>query len=196
MRYLIILPLAFFVFFSCGSQTTDTQKEAQSDTINSEMTSDDNMREYGDYSKLQALEPYFGSDMEFDDPAKAQALLRETEDFVSKYPDDKRAPIALYRAAGVAKNQSDWIKAMEYFERTWKNYPNSFVAPMALFLNGFILDDTLNNDEEALKLYQLFEERYPNNQFMPDVKKLMDMITMSQEQLLEKLKEQNKFQQY
>jgi tetratricopeptide (TPR) repeat protein len=196
MRYFFIVPFALFIFFSCGSQTTGSQSTSEPESTDSDLVIDDGLREYGDYSKLQSLEPYFGSDMEFDDPAKAQELLRETDEFVSKYPDDKRAPIALYRAAGVAKNQSDWLKAMQYFERTWKNYPSSFVAPMALFLHGFILDDTLNNDEEALKLYQLFEERYPTNQFMPDVKKLMDMITMSQEELLDKLKEQNKFQQY
>lgn len=202
MKYFLILPL-FFLMMSCGSQTPDTPVESipeeEVEVIEPENNLDNStqiLNQYGDYSKLQALEPYFGTDMEFDDPAMAKELIKETDIFVQKYPDDGRAPLALYRAAGTAKNMSDWTKALELFERTWKEYPDSFVAPMALFLNGFIYDDILNEDAKALELYKIFAERYPDNTFMPDVQKLMDMINLTEEEMIEILKEQGKFERY
>lgn len=202
MKYFLILPL-FFLIISCGSQTPETPAESipeeeveiMEPEINADTTSQ-MLNEDGDYSKLEALEPYFGSDMEFEDPAKAKELIKETDIFVKKYPEDRRAPLALYRAAGAAKNMSDWTKALELFERTWKEYPDSFVAPMALFLNGFIYDDTLNEKAKALELYKIFAERYSDSTFMPDVQKLMDMINMTEEEMIEKLKEQGKFERY
>lgn len=199
MKYFLILPL-FFLMISCGSQTENPPAETTPEEV--EIAEPETnaagqvLNEDGDYSKLEALEPYFGSDMEFEDPEMAKELIRETDIFVEKYPDDRRAPIAMYRAAGAAKNMSDWTKALELFERTWKEYPDSFVAPMALFLNGFIYDDTLNEKEKALELYQIFAERYPDSSFMPDVQKLMEMINLTEEEMIEKLKEQNKFGQY
>jgi len=199
MKYFLILPL-FFLMISCGSQTADTPTETateEEEVVQPEINPNARvLNEDGDYSKLEALERYFGSDMEFEDPAIAKELIRETDIFVKNYPDDRRAPIAMYRAAGAAKNLSDWTKALELFERTWKEYPDTFVAPMALFLNGFIYDDTLNEKEKALQLYKIFEERYPDNTFMPEVQKLMDMINLTEEEMIEKLKEQGKFERY
>lgn len=57
-------------------------------------------------------------------------------DFVARYPDDARAPLALWEAAVELQRADDWPGALGFYQRLWSEYPDDDRAPEALFREG------------------------------------------------------------
>jgi len=211
MKYLVVL-ITLFVLCSCGNEPSAQSSKNQEDNTNGQeiLSSEsdgaagnnaqtpaqvtpkyESLDENGDYSKLDALAPHFGDDMEYTDLNIAKQLLKETENFIKKYPSDKRAPVALVRAGGVSRHMGEWMQAQQFFRQAWTDYPDTYAAPMALFHDAYIADQVFEEKAKALEMYNIFLARYPTNSFSPEIQKLKDMLFLTKDEYIQKAKIEN-----
>jgi len=120
----------------------------------------------------------------FIEPAKAEELRDLYMLFVDEYPISLNAPQFLCDAAKMSAHTHDWYKAIGLYEKVITEYPDSDLAAQALFTKAFILDENLNQDNKAEMLYNLFLKRYPNHELTASVVELIDILYMSEEELL------------
>lgn len=125
---------------------------------------------------------------------KVTEAIKTLETLVSEYPDSKFAPKALVELGGIYQNQKvngvvkrqSIEKAEQCFYQVYEKYPESEEAPLALFQAGFLLDNALNNYDEAKKIYNLFLEKYPDNKNAVVVKQSLDILGLDPGDIIKK----------
>ena len=122
----------------------------------------------------------------------AEEQLKTYNDFVNKFPDDKRSEEFLYKAADLANGMGKTPVALELYHRFCEKYPNSSKAAYALFLQGFIYENQLKNLDKAKELYTSFLTKYPSHELAKDAKFSLDNLGKSEEELIKMFEEKNK----
>lgn len=125
--------------------------------------------------------------------------INNYESVVNKFPKSLEAPEALFQIATLyqnkmVKNLSDkesFKKAETTFREVFDKYPNDKRAPMALFLSGFILANDLKNFEGATSAYNLFLQKYPQNELATSAKEELENMGLSPDQILQKKTQKN-----
>lgn len=125
--------------------------------------------------------------------------INNYESVVNKFPKSLEAPEALFQIATLyqnkmVKNLSDkesFKKAETTFREVFNKYPNDKRAPMALFLSGFILANDLKNFERATSAYNLFLQKYPQNELATSAKEELENMGLSPDQILQKKTQKN-----
>jgi TolA-binding protein len=125
--------------------------------------------------------------------------INNYETIVNKFPKSAQAPEALFQIASLyqnkmVKNLSDiesYKKAEKTFREVFNKYPDDKKAPMALFLSGFILANDLRNFEDATSAYNLFLQKYPQNELATSAKEELNNMGLSPDQILQKKIQKN-----
>lgn len=120
--------------------------------------------------------------------------LKSFETLLSEFPGSKLAPKALVQIASMYQNhqikdltaRQSFQKAEEYYYKVYEDYPNSEEAPVALFQAGYLLDDALKNYDEATRVYNLFLEKYPNDQHAVIVRQALDIMGIDPNDIINK----------
>lgn len=73
-----------------------------------------------------------------------------------------------YEKAKEAYTKQQINKALDYYQKILKYYPNGKRAPEALFMLGFINNNNLKKYDEAKKYYQEFIKKYPKHELADD----------------------------
>ncbi len=141
------------------------------------------------------------SDKEYFDKAAESVKSGNISEAVSsyqklanEYPESKLAPDALVKEAALyhdnkVKNiskEESLKKSVEIFKSVAEKYPRNEQAPQSLFMAGFIYANELNNYDEATKIYNLFLEKYPDNELASSAKDELDNMGLTPEQILKK----------
>ncbi len=83
---------------------------------------------------------------------------------------------ASYECAYIlGENNENWSAEMEYYAM-YKMWPDSPNAEKALFSRGFILNENLHRDSEALATLEEFLQKYPNSELRESAQWLIDNI--------------------
>lgn len=106
-------------------------------------------------------------------------------------PTDQKSPELLFDAAEMAKLLKTNNKALNIYDWLIESYPNYKKTPSALFIKAFILENEMNNIELAKAAYELFLEKYPDNDFADDARFSLENLGKSPEDVL-KMIEANK----
>lgn len=106
------------------------------------------------------------------------------EAFALSNPSHPQAPEYLFDAAEMAKLLKTNNKALAIYDWLIQKYPNYKKTPSALFIKAFILENELNNIDLAREAYQLFLEKYPDNDFADDAKFSLDNLGKSPDEVL------------
>lgn len=75
----------------------------------------------------------------------------------------------------LSENNENWGAEMEYYA-FYKMWPNSVNAEKALFSRGFILNENLHRDADALAVLEEFLQKYPNSELKESAQWLVDNI--------------------
>lgn len=139
------------------------------------------------------IEPYLMAMAEkvFENPDKfginklnAQKYVDACEAFAFGYPNAEKAPVFLFRAAEMARTLKTFPKALNLYDWISSKYPNYEKSATTLFLKGFMLENELNNKEEAKKVYREFLSKYPGHDLEDDIKFLLENIDKSNEEII------------
>ena len=107
-------------------------------------------------------------------------------------PGDNNSANWLNQAAETARSLKRNSQALQLYEWIYTKFPEYEKAAQALFLKGFILDEELNQKEEAKAIYELFIQRYPDDGFADDAQFLLDNLNSNEEEIINRFEEQQK----
>ena len=164
----IILPALILLAGACDSNSGETSA-GSSGTLDKE---------------IQNLEARLYDSPETYDRKTATELMNAYVNFHAAAPGDTRAPDRLFKAAEIALQLGEYQKSLAYFREVHDNYPDYRNRPLALFFQGNIYDDNLDNDARAGEIYREFLQKYPDHAFSEDVKILLNNLGKSDAELL------------
>ena len=122
------------------------------------------------------------------DTAKGRQLIERYLLFANTYADDSLAATYLQRAAQVANGLDHIDEMAAYYDRVIDNYPNYSHLDECYYEKGLALDNA-GRKEEARQAYQAFLEEYPSHFVADDIRRALALLDMSDELLLEYLKQ-------
>lgn len=112
---------------------------------------------------------------------KMTEAIASYDNLVNDFPTSPKAPFALFQTAtfyqnGLVKqenltNVQSFEKAVERFRSIFDKYPNDKLAPKALFMSGFIQANDLKQYPQATATFNLFLQKYPDNELANSVKR-------------------------
>ncbi len=116
------------------------------------------------------------------------------ETLVKEYPQSEKAVKSLFEAAKiyqqkVIKNldqKQSLQKAIETYDKIFKEYFNSPEAHKALFMKAFIQANELQDYDAAKQTYQLFLQKFPNDEMTPSAKAELETIGLAPEEILKR----------
>lgn len=117
----------------------------------------------------------------------------EYDRLLNEYPNSQYAEDSYFAIAGIYQmnkiptlsKQESARKAVEYFQKYYKNFPSSDKTPKALFLIGFIRANDLSDYDSAGIAYREFLQKYPRHELVPSVKLELENLGKSPEQIIE-----------
>ena len=122
----------------------------------------------------------------------AQSYVDACEAFALAYPNTKEAPEFLYKATEISRTLRTFTKSLSMYDWIIDEYPQYEKAPTAMFLKGFIIENELNNDQAAMKVYKTFLSRYPDHQLRDDVQFLLDNVGKTDEEIMDMIEKNKK----
>lgn len=114
----------------------------------------------------------------------AREFVNKSLAFAEAFPTDSLAALWLFRAAGVQRGLGEFGKAIQNWGKVWRNYPQSGMAPDALFLQGFTYDADLRDTIQARNYYNQFLEKYPDHEFAEQTRQLLSVLGQSPDDLI------------
>lgn len=105
-------------------------------------------------------------------------------------PGDMNSAKWLNQAAETARAIKNNAKALFLYEWIYTKFPEYEKAPQALFLKGFILDEEMNQKEEARAVYELFLQQYPDDDFADDAQFLLENLDRNEDEIIKQFEEQ------
>lgn len=122
--------------------------------------------------------------------AKAKILVGKYRDYVSTNPLDSLSPEYLFRAADLSIGLGKPEAAIRFLDRITIDFPN-YEKVVAIYLfKGFVYENHMNSHANAIKAYEQLIEKYPNHRLAEEARAAIDNLRLSEEELLEKLKQQ------
>lgn len=113
------------------------------------------------------------------------SLVKFYAEFADHYPDDQKCADYLFKAGDISNNLNASRPAVEYLKKLTEKYPQSNKAPLALFLQGFIYENQLNDTTEAGKIYREVLVKYPGTQLARDAEASLIHLGKTPQQLAE-----------
>ncbi|MBK9732346.1 MAG: tetratricopeptide repeat protein [Chitinophagaceae bacterium] len=173
MRYpLLCLLLAIIV--SCTSQKEKTESELKA---NLEMVN-----------------------QSFNDNKLDTAAIRKAETtigaFIQKYPQDTMASQYLFELGMLYQKQRKFDQAVNVFDKVYREYPDSKHARNAVFLQGFLYANVLNNYGKANEKYQLYLDKFSaaDAKMTNDVQLELQNMGKSPDELLKEIQAKDSIQ--
>ena len=126
--------------------------------------------------------------------------VSDYDKIVNDYPASPKAPFALFQTAtfyqnGAIKQENltaaqSFEKAVERFKSVFDKYPNDKLAPKALFMSGFIQANDLKQYAQATNTFNLFLQKYPDNELANSVKEELSNMGLTPEEIIQRKENQ------
>jgi tetratricopeptide (TPR) repeat protein len=168
MRKLLFFTLFTTAFFACAD------KEAA-------------LRE-----RLAALDKEFGG-ANVTDKKKAEEFIAAAEQLagiVEKTNLDEYVDLML-KAAGLAKTIEKPEKAIELYSKVTEKMPQHLKAPTAFFMLGFVYGNDLRDLEKAKAAYELFLQKFPNDEMAESARAELLLLGKSPDEALKEILKNN-----
>ena len=147
----------------------------------------------------KSAQQYYDSGMANIKDGKYNEALTDFRTLIKEYPDDNLVANAYFETAKIyhgklikdlpLKESSD--KAVRSYQIVANKYPDSPLAPNALFMVGFIEANELRQFGKAKETYSKFLQKYPDNELAKSAQAELDNLGVSAEEILKKnLKEE------
>ncbi len=136
---------------------------------------------------LDAIKKMEAADSIFS-PKSIEDLKTAYLDFATKYPDDELSAEFLFKSAQRCNAIAQHEQAIKIFQSVIDKYPKSKRCEEALFLQGYIYENSLNNLQKAKEMYTDFMQKYPNSELAEDAKLAIQNLGKTPEEILESFK--------
>jgi len=107
--------------------------------------------------------------------AKLKESITTFKTILEKYPSDDFAAKAQFQIADIYLNDvKDFDFAIKEFQKVIAQYPHHDVSKKSFFMVAYIYNNYLNAYSDAIIYYNLFKERYPDDELIPSVEYELD----------------------
>lgn len=113
-----------------------------------------------------------------------ESLLEDYMAFVEQNPGDSLTPLYRFRSADIMMNRNMPVKALEQLDIILNRHPDFSKGADALFLKGYVLENSLGELGRAKEVYHRFLEKYPGHAFADDVEVSLKHLGRSPEELV------------
>ena len=117
--------------------------------------------------------------------------IQAYSDFATYYPTDTLAPDYLFKAGQVATAAKKYKQALSIYQSITSKYPDFKYASESLYLQGFLLDNFMNDDAGAKIIYEEIISKYPNTTLAKDSKAAINNLGKTDEQIIEEFNKTN-----
>lgn len=126
------------------------------------------------------------------DPNMAGAVVMAYSDFAKNFPDDSLTPDFLFKAGEISTATQQYAQALTYYETITTKYPEFKLTPESLYLQGYLLDNFLNDEAKAKVIYEMVIAKYPGLPYASDAKAAIQNLGKSDEELIREFEKKNK----
>lgn len=145
-------------------------------------------------NEIQVMEGALFSDSSMvPNKEKAAELVKKYVAYADKYKEDTLSAEFLFKAGDLSNNLKQFKAAIDYLGRAQK-YKGFEKAPLALFLQGFIAETSLNDLDQAKQYYESFLLKYPDHQLANDVLSSLGNLGKTPEELVLEFEANKKMQ--
>lgn len=121
----------------------------------------------------------------------ATLAIKAYSDFVLFFPEDTLAPDYLFKAGEIATATKKYKQALIHYQTITSNYPDYKYFKESLYLQGFLLDNFMNDDAAAKLIYEEIIAKYPKTNYANDAMAAINNLGKTDEQLIEEFKKKN-----
>lgn len=126
------------------------------------------------------------------DTTKINTFVQNAETLAERFPQDSLAPLYLFKAAELRHASGKWAEAIDLWgtvDTKFKNYQRS---PEALFMQGFVSENDLQDRKQAIRYYEVFLAKYPQHPMADDARTLIENLKkgISDQELIEQFEQQ------
>ena len=126
------------------------------------------------------------------DTAKINTFVQNAKTLAERFPQDSLAPLYLFRAAELRHATGKWAEAIELWgtvDTKFKNYQRS---PEALFMQGFVSENDLQDRKQAIRYYEIFLAKHPQHPMADDARALIENLKkgITDQELIEQFEQQ------
>lgn len=107
------------------------------------------------------------------------------------HPDDPKSAEYLHKAAETLRSLRSIPQSLKVYDRIIEEYPDHPRAVQSLFLKAFTYDNNIQQYDSARKYYELFLEKYPEDEFASSAEFLLENLGKSDEELLDVLQKKS-----
>jgi TolA-binding protein len=126
------------------------------------------------------------------DPTTADLAVKAYDEFSFHFPNDSLTPDFIFKAGEISTANQQYKQALMYYEKITSKYPDFKLAPESLYLQGYLLDNFLNDEVRAKAIYEQVIAKYPDMPYSADAKAAIKNLGKSDEELIKEFQKKNK----
>lgn len=183
MRY-IAVTLLTIMLASCGNSSEG--EEVNAEEVSSVQTNEERRAEISEMeSEVKGLVVTPG-----DQKAKVltERLLMRYRDYISLNPRDSISAEYLFKSADLSVGVGKPEASVKHIDRLITDFPDFRKLPEMMLFKGFVYEVHMNSHAEAVTAYKALVKRFPNHRLANDARAAIDNLSLTEEELLEKLK--------
>lgn len=175
----VFLIAIIFSMISCGNEEKPVNQEPK--PLSRQMFLDQIKKQESEMHKSMTL-----------DPNVASVAVMAYDNFVTHFPNDSLTPDFLFKAAEISTANQQYNQALTYYKTITTKYPNYKLVPESLYLQGYLLDNFLNEDAKAKVIYEEVIAKYPALSYASDAKAAINNLGKTDEELIKEFQKKNK----
>ncbi len=121
----------------------------------------------------------------------AGIAIQAYSDYSIFFPNDTLAPKYLFKAGEIATASKKYKTALGFYQTITNKYHDFRYIKESLYLQGFLLDNFLNDDAAAKVIYEEVIAKYPTTNYASDAKAAISNLGKTDQQLIEEFKKKN-----
>lgn len=121
----------------------------------------------------------------------AGLAIKAYTDYAGFFPDDSISPDYLFKAGEIATATQQYPQALIYYKEITDKYPGYKHAQESFYLQGYLLDNYLNDDPKAKIIYEYIIAKYPTSTLAMDAKAAISNLGKTDEELIKEFKRKN-----
>ncbi|TSA32346.1 MAG: hypothetical protein D4R64_16325 [Porphyromonadaceae bacterium] len=125
------------------------------------------------------------------DQKTGMEMIQAYTDYANAWPKDTISAEFLFKGAEIAMNLDQSGMAIEYYNRILLSYPKFNKRPYCIFLQAFILENQMNQYDQARARYQEFIDKYPDHILVKDARASIENMGKPIEELIKQWDEKN-----
>ncbi len=125
------------------------------------------------------------------DEKTGMEMIQAYTDYSNAWPKDTISAEYLFKGAEIAMNMNKSAMAIDYYNRILLNYPDFKKSAYCVFLQAFILENQMNQFDQAKSRYEEFIDKYPDHVLAKDARASIDNMGKPIEDLIKEWDKKN-----